>query len=328
MNLPASNPMDSTHTLPNPMPRFSPLGSAASAATVLAAAGGAACWLWLATLGARPTTFGALLCAGPALVTAALGFTSQNDRHQYVARVLAAAMMLPVLLMMWAVSHELPGPGLPAWGEAVSVFGFMLLHIAGFAALIWQLSSLTTRIEAEARTTPVSARVLAARLQSLVQTLGEQGAPWSCSAGEVAGEWRIDSHCAFAQGEDGDGRALEPRFHRVLLNLRPGAREVQVRERLGADNAAPVNADEASLRSGGDEWFDPSRPQAQRVWQRTWQTTMVQPDRLAAVRLQLLGDQAQAERHAAADATAMVTLLAALVTRSGWSWQPVMRLRA
>ena len=114
------------------------------------------------------------------------------------------------------------------------------------------------------------------------------------------------------------------RCHRIVLVLDERRREVRVSERLGAHGARPRDADEASLRSLGDAAFDPSRPDADRVWQTTWQATMIDPLRLDAVPLRPLGLHAELPRAyaAALDGEGVLTALCALVTRSGWHWQP------
>ena len=295
-------------------PRLSGLTHVGVAGTVLAASGGAGCALGLLAAGVPFDALDLIICAAPALVTAALGTTSQQDRNQYVARVLAAAMMLPMLLMMWAVSHDLQAPG---WVEAVAAFGFILLHGLGFAALVWRLAASTTRIEAMPGTGAVAADVLGARLSALLSS----DLPWRLSRGAAAHEWQLD--CQLPNEEE--------RFHRVLLNVDDARREVQVRERLGANGAAPQDAEEADMRSLGDDAFDTTRPQAQKVWSRTFQTTMIRPERLARVRLNMTGRQAHAEAAPWGDdgnAEAMLTLLAALATRSGYAWQPVITLRS
>ena len=78
------------------------------------------------------------------------------------------------------------------------------------------------------------------------------------------------------------------------------------------------------MRIAGEPWFDPPRPQAQAIWSRTWQTTMLMPQRLVQVTLEIELDRArlQAGVLPPADSDALVTLLAALVTRSGYTWRP------
>ncbi len=297
--------------------RISGLAAAALGCTLLGLFSGILCWTWLAHFGAATDLVAGLLCAGPALAAVSLALTSRSDRQQYLARLLAAAALLPILLMMWVLTEDSPASqGLVAG----SVFGFIVLHGASFAALVWQLAPLTARIDA-CSTTPVSAQLLGQRLQSLVAG----GLPWRLARGQVSHQWVLDSRAADDQS----------RFHRVLLNIDPLRCEVQVRGRLGASGAAPQDADKASLRGPGGDAIDAARPNAQRGWSRGWsrvwsrrlQATIVDGDRLAATRLDIMAGHAQAETGAAADAQSLLTLLAALVTRSGYAWQPAMLLR-
>jgi hypothetical protein len=115
------------------------------------------------------------------------------------------------------------------------------------------------------------------------------------------------------------------RSHHVLLKLDTVRREVRVRERTGAAGARPITAEEASMRSPGDPFYDPLRPKAKRIWGKTAQTTQIDKQRLAGVQLQFRGQRAElaADYAASLDGEGMVTVLCALVTRSGWRWQPV-----
>ena len=160
---------------------------------------------------------------------------------------------------------------------------------------------------------PVAAALLVQRLRSL----STAGVPFVLAQGEPAGEWIA----ALRQPES------QQRSHWVILRIDEAAHTVRVRERLGARGATPRDADEASLPGIGEPDFDPTRPDAQRL--RSWQaqTTMIDPARLASTRLSLDGDRAvpapDAVSAAAADTDAIVTLLCALVTRSGYAWQPL-----
>ena len=78
------------------------------------------------------------------------------------------------------------------------------------------------------------------------------------------------------------------------------------------------------MRSLGDSPFDPSRPDAQKMSGRSIQTTLIVPDQLAAVELAWAGGQVQLLSPAPTEPEAIVTVLCALVTRSGYAWQPVM----
>ena len=84
------------------------------------------------------------------------------------------------------------------------------------------------------------------------------------------------------------------------------------------------------MRTLGEPICDPTRPQAQRISSRVAQATMIDPARLQATRLYLHDDHAepapQAVSATASDPDAVVTLLCALVTRSGYAWQPLLGL--
>ena len=82
------------------------------------------------------------------------------------------------------------------------------------------------------------------------------------------------------------------------------------------------------MRSLGDRSFDPTRPDAQLVSGRVAQASMIDPARLQATRLVLRDGQAEPAPELAAPTTAdpdaLLTLLCALVTRSGYAWHPLM----
>src|SRR6185295_5004480 len=103
---------------------------------------------------------------------------------------------------------------------------------------------------------------------------------------------------------------------------------VRVRERVGASGAKPRSAEEASMRSAGDSAVDPTRPEAQRISSRSAQAQMIDPARLQATRLVLSEGRADPAPDTLAasvrDPDALVVLLCAVVTRSGWAWQPLL----
>lgn len=80
----------------------------------------------------------AALCFGPVALVAALALTSQADRKQYIARLLAAALFLPIGLLFWASSHPAGGWMLVALAAA---------HVAAFVLVIAWLARLATRID-------------------------------------------------------------------------------------------------------------------------------------------------------------------------------------
>ena len=96
------------------------------------------------------------------------------------------------------------------------------------------------------------------------------------------------------------------------------------RPMLPVSGAAPRNADEASMRGIGDLAADPTRPDAQRISSRVAQASMIDPARLEATRLVLRDGKAEPAPQALTTANAddLVILLCALVTRSGYAWQP------
>ena len=311
--------MDHPLPLPTDAPRMAPLGRLPLVAVVHLTLMGGLAWAWLVIAGGDPGSFEALICATPALLALGLGFSSQADRQQYVARLLACAAMLPILLMMWASAQDTPAAtpamGLLARRPWIFFSAFALLHAAAFVGAIAWLAATVTRVEAVAGGTPVPAALLVQRLLSLAAA----GVPLDVTPGSAADEWTVALRLVEAE-----------RSHRVLLRIDERAHTVRVRERLGASGAAPRNADEASLRGIGDPTFDPSRPDAQQISSRVAQASMIDPVRLQATRLFLRDGQAepapQALARTSADPDALVTLLRALVTRSGYAWQPQLGL--
>jgi hypothetical protein len=183
----------------------------------------------------------------------------------------------------------------------------MLLHLACCVALMFWAGHATTGVPAEPGVAAVPLARLRARVQSLAAPLGG-----------VTLHEAEDGTLALAM------RLGARREHRVSLRFDAAHQRVQVQEVLRVDGDAPADADEASMRDPGDDLFDASRPEAQRIWTHTRQTTMVLPQRLTAVPLTLFADEARlppghAERL---DGEGLLTTLCALVTRSGWQWQP------
>lgn len=270
-------------------------------------AAGAGLWWWLRSMGAQPSGADTLVCLLPALVGVALATTSRQDWRQYVARLAAAAVFLPILLLMWGSSQDLPA-GSRVWPFAV---GFSVAHALLFCVGVLWAGAATTTVRAARATVPMPVEVLMARLLSL----NNAGAPLLVSAGAARGEWRVD----FAHPD------VHHRAHRVTLHIDPALPMLRVRETLRAWNTAPQDAAEADMRGPGDPALDPTRPQARRTWALTAQTTLIEPARLAALPLILQGERVElpAEFARALDPEGMVTLLCAVVTRSGFDWQPV-----
>lgn len=78
------------------------------------------------------------------------------------------------------------------------------------------------------------------------------------------------------------------------------------------------------MRGPANPWFDPTRPSAGQVSGKTVQTRMIDAQRLAAVPLRIAGSAVELSAVDARglDDDGLVTLLCAVVTRSGWHWQP------
>lgn len=288
---------------------------------------GAVAWFWLGLIGAERGLIEVMVCAAPAVLALGLGFTSQSDRRQYVARLLACSAMLPILLMFWASSQDpassavsgaasgtAPEAAAAASGWLAQPWLFFsvcaLAHVLVFVVAIWWLAAAVTRIEAVAVDGKIGKFMLGQRLQSL----STAGVAMDVAAGAQADDWVVKIRLP----------AVEGRSHRVLLSIDEAAGQVMVRERLGLAGAAPKDANEASMRSLGDSPFDPSRPDAQAISGRSIQTTMIEPDKLAAAQLELSAATAHPVGAAPSEPEAIVTLLCALVTRSGYAWQPVL----
>lgn len=78
------------------------------------------------------------------------------------------------------------------------------------------------------------------------------------------------------------------------------------------------------MRAAADPHFDPTRPDAQAVWNRTRQSSMIDPERFVATTVHFDGDEVRFEYPPgnAVDDDAVITVFAALVTRSGHAWAP------
>lgn len=278
------------------------------AVAYLALAGGVL-WLWLGRTGVDTTPLIVAVCFAPAALGAALAFTSTADQTQYIARVLACASFTPMLLLFWGTSLD-PDVVMPervVWPFAVAA---AIGHAAAFVGLIFWGGSFATLVPAAPNISPSQPAQLRARLLSLGQT----GVPLDVS-GDVADV--VVAALRLATGEE--------RGHRVILNFNPARRVVRVQEKLTASGARPQDANEASMRGPGDDSFDPTRPTASHISGKTVQTRMIDPQRLAAVPLRMVGETVElpGEFTSSLAADDTVTLLCAVVTRSGWHWQPV-----
>jgi hypothetical protein len=277
----------------------------AAAAVLYVGMGCAALAAWLLlTQRATPVDF-ALPCALPLLLVSWLLWRREAEDRQFVVQLLAAMGFGPLLLGFWAGSQPAAAAA-AAWPWMLPA---ALLHLAVFVAAVVWLGSHATRVAAAAGCAPVDVDTLLRRLQAL------PGCGVPCTLATVAADRRL----VFDLSSVGEGRS-----HRVTLALDVARRQVRVAERLGAAGARPLSADEASMRRVGDPLLDASRPDAQRISGATWQATMIDPQRLAALPPQLLADGVQLPPAVALglDAEGVVTLLCAVVTRSGWGWQP------
>lgn len=182
--------------------------------------------------------------------------------------------------------------------------GMGLAHAFVFVALIAWAGSHLTRVPALQGAAVATPDELRARLLSL------------------AGTFNITE--TDAQTFRVDASPSPRRTHHITLHLDTRHGCVRVNEKLGIDGDAPQDADEARMRDGGDELVDAARPDAQQLWATTLQATMVVPARLAAVPLLMQPRRAELPHDYAAtlDGEGVLTALCALVTRSGWHWQP------
>lgn len=195
----------------------------------------------------------------------------------------------------------------PAWPFIAAA---AVVHGLCFAGLIVWCAAAITGVPPEAGTEGVEGGELLQRLQS-------------AAAQSPHCDWRRTA----ADTVQVTYRMSARRVHHIRMRLDAAKQRVLVVEKLGVDGDAPCDASEARMHDLGDvgeSAFDASRPDAQRVWSSTWQATMIEPHRLAAVPLQLLAARAQfpAAYLASLDGEGVLTALCAVVTRSGWHWQP------
>lgn len=274
-------------------------------------------WCWLLLLGAAPTAFDLLICAAPDLMALGMSFTSTVDRHQYVAQLMACCVMLPVLLMFWVSSQDAAPGSAATWPASTWLHEpclyftvWPVVQVQAFLLALWWLAAAATRVEPGVGAKQLSATQLGQHLLALCAAR----LPVDVAPGEHAHPWQLNIRLPAAEG----------RMHRVVLDIEEATAQVWVRERLGLGQAAPRNEHEASMRSLGDSPFDPTRPRVQKMSGRSIQTTLIVPDQLAAVELGWAGGQLQLLSPAPTEPEAIVTVLCALVTRSGYARQPVM----
>ena len=280
--------------------------------------------LW--TLGSNRSLVAALQCFVPSVLALGLSLTSQEDRGQYLARLLACAGFLPVLQLMMAWSNAGDVWRTTAW----LLGGLTALLVICFVGSVMWMSRSSTAIAAAPGVQPVSLPQLGARLQSLATLSLALRLQAVVKGGSVPGQWELVLR----------DPAEPEREHLVLLEVDETSHCVTVRERLRASGAAPRTESEASMRGPGGPLFDPTRPDAQWLSGRVAQTTIVEPAELAGVQLQwgfggvvtavvlppvAQGSEQEGQSHLVRDeAQAWLTLLAAVVTRSGYTWKPTM----
>lgn len=288
-------------------PSWRPLVAAAALGYQLLAGASMAAWLVLSQRAGLLEA--AAACPIPALVVAWLAWRGDPDNRQFAAKLFAASMFGPLLLGFWA-GGEPSASGSAAWPFMLAGAVLHLLAVVG--AVVW-LGATVTRVPPAAGVAAVDAGMLRARLLSLVAA----GLPASMTE---------------SPSIPGNGTVLlvdvdlpeQERTHRITVLFDASRARVRVLERIGARGARPASAAEASMRGPGDAAFDPTRPDAQRVSGITWQATMVEPQRLAASQPEFRGARVAAlpVPCAALDGEGVLTLLCAVVTRSGWVWQP------
>lgn len=246
------------------------------------------------------------LCAASLLVVMGVATRSSQARKHRIAEALAAGVMPPLLLLMWA---ELARP---------ITLTLVVAHVVAFLMILVFSGTRLTRVAAAAGVAPVSAGWLHSRLGAIRQWPGVRVTQDQDGA--------LTVHCRTAAvPATGSEAAKASRSHRVRLAIDAATHSVRVRELLLADGAAPVTAAEANMRPVGSLSYAPTTPDAQRVWSRTIQTRLIDDAQLALMPLRFDGPQAEIGPMPGAGATddEVVPVLCALVTRSGYRWQPV-----
>jgi len=228
-----------------------------------------------------------------------------RDRASGLARLAAQQVPIPDEKPMPSATAEASTSATIAQWPFYSTAG--AVHLLFFVGLILWGGSALTQVPALSGSAAVAADVLNERLCSLARS-SERVIVSNPDADSVLFEVRVGQR----------------RSHKIALRLDEARHAVQVEERLAANAAAPIDDDEASMGDFGESAFDATRPDAQRVWSSTWQATMIEPKRLAGVPLQLQASRAllPASYLDSLDGEGVLTVLCAVVTRSGWHWQP------
>jgi len=259
-----------------------------------------------------------LRLAGHGIADGFLVYLEQHDRDLLEARGQGEALVLARLEAQHVPLVAAPAPPpmeqalvrakpRPVWPYGV---GFALFHTLSFVTFTLWAGARTTRVQASPTANSVSPSTLEARLLSL----SDAGAPCTTSR-TASGDLTIDY--MFPEGV--------ARAHRLTLRVEGPKRMVRVREQLGVSGDAPRSGAEADMRGGGDLGIDPTRPQARQVWLRSAATTVIEPDHLKRVSLAFANERVRlhADDPSSMDADRLVHLVCAVVTRSGFTWQPV-----
>ena len=227
-----------------------------------------------------------------------------RDRASGLARLTAQQVPVPDAAPASPVGHDTPSPRLPQWPFYT---GAVVTHMLFFVGLIFWGGSALTQVPALAGSVAVPAGTLIERLGSLARLSNRLIVSTP------------DAHSVLFEVP-----AAQRRSHRITLRLDADKHAVQVEEKLAAGGAAPIDDEEASMGDFGESAFDATRPDAQRIWSSTWQATMIEPARLAGVPLQLQAASVllPASYLDSLDGEGVLTVLCAVVTRSGWRWEP------
>lgn len=228
-----------------------------------------------------------------------------RDQASGLARLVAQQVPMPADAPAARLPADVaPSTLLPQWPFYA---GAVVTHMLFFVGLIFWGGSALIQVPALAGSVAVSADTLIERLCSLTRASN-----------------RLIVSKPDAQSVLFEVPAGQRRSHKITLRLDAGTHAVQVEEKLAASGAAPIDDDEASMGDFGESAFDGTRPDAQRVWSSTWQATMIEPSRLAGMPLQLQATSVlmPASYLDSLDGEGVLTALCAVVTRSGWRWQP------
>ncbi len=228
-----------------------------------------------------------------------------RDQASGLARLAAQQVPVPAKMPIADAPADVPtSTATPQWPFYTAAAA---LHMLFFVGLIFRGGSALTQVPALAGSVAISTEALRERLCSLART-SDRLIVSKPDARTVLFEVRV----------------AKRRSHKITLRLDNESQAVQVEEKLAASGAAPIDEDEASMGDFGESTFDATRPHAQRGWSSTWQATMIEPTRLAGVPLQLQSTSAllPASFLDSLDGEGVLTVLCAVVTRSGWRWQP------